>query len=172
MYNLADCAALLCSFTFYSFDLILAVRCGHGGDRILLRHGTDWALPPAHRLLVSVESMPGPRAPAGAPGAPAAPGAVNLRVAVTNMMGAAVDLVMRTSDAPPPGGAVGAPRTHTWVHSETPLGEIAPNATRSVQCSVVPLVDGLIRLDTIRLVDRITGAAYRPSTVPVVSPDA
>lgn len=157
----------------YVFDLIIAVRCGEGGDRILLRHETSWTLPPAQKLLLSIEKIKQTQVTNTSNhinGLQEDSGPCNfslrqveLRIQITNTTSTVMDLVLLTAQHNNTHQSInryeqgsekkkqlnplqendydsGEPRTHTWINSEMPIGAIAPNASRSIQCSIVPLV--------------------------------
>ena len=89
----------------FDFDLIIAVRCGAAGDRILLRHATEWKLPSPAKMILSVEAIPkkvdavsSPVPPQSSARAGMLRDEVDLRIHVTNTSRAAMDLVLVTDD--------------------------------------------------------------------------
>eukprot|EP00850_Spirogloea_muscicola_P014258 SM000101S09256 [mRNA] locus=s101:251139:257485:+ [translate_table: standard] len=44
-----------------------------------------------------------------------------------------------------------SPRSHLWLQSVAPMGKVPPHSTTTICCELLPLVDGIITLDTLHV---------------------
>ena len=119
----------------FDFDLIVAVRCGAAGDRILLRHATEWKLPSPAKMILSVEAIPKKKESAVLPAPPSPLSSaraglhrdeVDLRIHVTNTSRAAMDLVLLTENAMHEQGAdVGAGNTAVVANGQSAASRLS-----------------------------------------------
>eukprot|EP00850_Spirogloea_muscicola_P016198 SM000130S27085 [mRNA] locus=s130:647:6984:- [translate_table: standard] len=50
-----------------------------------------------------------------------------------------------------PSVAEPSPRSHLWLQSVAPMGKVPPHSTTTICCELLPLVDGIITLDTLHV---------------------
>eukprot|EP00897_Mesotaenium_endlicherianum_P005786 jgi/Mesen1/5235/ME000026S04539 len=53
-------------------------------------------------------------------------------------------------------------RSHLWLQSVVPIGKVPPLATAEVKCQVLPLLDGLLTLDTLHVASKRKNKLYIP----------
>ncbi|KAK3237831.1 hypothetical protein CYMTET_52122 [Cymbomonas tetramitiformis] len=58
--------------------------------------------------------------------------------------------------------------THLLLHTRQSLGQVPPGSTRQVRWTLVPLVEGVIRLHQLRVLDDDSGVLYKPEQAPEI----